>query len=414
MIMGAKQVIDLKEYQPKRLDRRAIAESVGSTIYDRFGEKIEVEFPSPKTDNEWQLTSKGWVGYVPISPEFAIRLSPKVPVSNVFRMLELAYGLDGLKFLHNLMDCGSLEEFYTELANVLAQRILDRAKKGFYRAYIPEEERLAMLKGRLDIVQRVRRPWTVDFDCRYEEHTSDVMENQILVWGLRCILASGACAERALSNVRHAYRTIRSFAELRPCSPRECVNLRYTRLNDEYEPLHALCRFFIEHAGPTHRGGDRESVPFVIDMAALFERFVAMWLRDHLPQGLRLSIQEELRIGVGGGLSAKIDLMIERDDGVPIWILDTKYKAPDGGPAPDDLYQVVAYAEGKACKNAALVYPVQLSKPFRDAWGKGDISVQTATFSLDDDLDAAGHKLLDELGLSGAASPRGAEVEGSR
>ena len=149
-------------------------------------------------------------------------------------------------------------------------------------------------------------------------------------------------------------------------------------------------------------------------MAALFERFVAMWLRDHLPQGLRSSIQEELRIGEGGGLSTKIDLMIERDDGVPIWILDTKYKAPDGGPAPDDLYQVVAYATGKACKNAALVYPVQLSKPFRGSWGKGDISVQTAAFNLDDDLDAAGHQLLDELGLSGLASPGGAEIEDSQ
>ena len=43
-------------------------------------------------------------------------------------------------------------------------------------------------------------------------------------------------------------------------------------------------------------------IPFLIDMAMLFERFVAAWLRVHLPKNLRLRVQEDVDLTEAGDL----------------------------------------------------------------------------------------------------------------
>jgi 5-methylcytosine-specific restriction enzyme subunit McrC len=60
-----------------------------------------------------------------------------------------------------------------------------------------------------------------------------------------------------------------------PVGPESCVGRTYNRLNADYEPMHALCRFFLENSGPTHERGDRSMFPFLVDMSRLYELFVA-------------------------------------------------------------------------------------------------------------------------------------------
>jgi hypothetical protein len=65
-------------------------------------------------------------------------------------------------------------------------------------------------------------------------------------------------------------------------------------------------------------------------MARLFERFVAEWLRVHLPEGLELQDQEDVPIGEGWGISFTIDMVLyDRKTGRPMAVLDTKYKPVD-------------------------------------------------------------------------------------
>ena len=75
-------------------------------------------------------------------------------------------------------------------------------------------------------------------------------------------------------------------------------------------------------------------------------------------------------------------------------MLDTKYKtAPQ--PKTGDIFQVIGYAEAKGCKEAVLLYPVPLSKPFNEKIG--DIRVRSMTFSLSGDLNSSGKLFMDEL-----------------
>ena len=120
-------------------------------------------------------------------------------------MLEYAYRLDAI-FLEGTIDADSLEEYYERLANILARRILDRTRRGLYRTYLGDEDRLPYVRGRLDVPRTASTPWKVSPHCRFEENTADIDDNQILAWTMFSVTRSGICSERVLPSVRRAYR----------------------------------------------------------------------------------------------------------------------------------------------------------------------------------------------------------------
>ena len=85
--------------------------------------------------------------------------------------------------------------------------------------------------------------------------------------------------------VRKCYRGLQGIISLQQFNFFDCIGRLYNRLNGDYEVLHGLCRFFLEQSGPMHSSGDHMTFPFLIDMAHLYELFVAEWLREHLPEG---------------------------------------------------------------------------------------------------------------------------------
>jgi 5-methylcytosine-specific restriction enzyme subunit McrC len=350
----------------------------------------------PKTGGQWQLASQGWVGYIPLAPELGFHLSPKVPLRNLFGMLEYAYRLKSFNFLKGLISCDSLEEFYEQLAKFLALRVLDRGQKGYYRAYVPQTDQLPFVTGRIDARQTSQKPWSVKLECSYEEHTSDIEDNQILTWTFQHILRSGLCTERTLSVVRKAYRILYGLATPEPFKPQDCVCRRYNRLNQDYQPMHALCRFFLDQSGPSHQIGDRTMLPFLVNMARLYELFVAEWLKIHLPAGWSIKAQEIITMGQAHEIQFNIDLVLyDGLNNVPRCVLDTKYKS-SRHPDPADIEQIVAYAEMKGCQEAVIIYPLHLCDPL-DVKLKNSVRIRSLAFPIDGNLEMAGQSFIGEL-----------------
>ena len=344
--MKSPQIIELTEYQPRQFPADKIDDKIGEKLwqeYDENGKKIKVEVPSFKNNYKWRFTSQGWVGYIPITPDFHVILKPKVPLHNLFGMLEYAYNLESFRFLDGLVNCDSLKEFYNYLVNILAQKILDRSRKGFYRAYLPKTENLTYIRGRLNMQQVMQNPWDVRLKCDYQEHTANIPDNQILAWTLFIIGRSSFCSENVAPKVAKAFHILQSLVNLQPFKSSDCVDRKYHRLNEDYQPLHALCRFFLDNIGASHQQGNYSTLPFLIDMAKLYEKFVAEWLKIHLPSNLRVQEQEKVDI-IDDKIYCRIDLVIyEVKTRKVVYILDTKYKL-DGRPSPNDIHQVVAYA----------------------------------------------------------------------
>lgn len=390
-------LVELTEFCPTTFARDRLPEDTAQELARKYGKQVRVDPPSLFSD-VWSLTPLGWVGFIPLPGGFAISLQPKVDLSNLFRMLEYAYSTE-FRILEGIAGCHSLADFYERLANVLAQRVLARARRGFYRAYIAESDRLPYIRGRLDMSWAMRVPWDAQLRCHFQEHTGDIEDNQILAWTLHTIARTGLCSERVLPAVRKAFRSLQGLVALKPLSPEQCVKRFYHRLNEDYRPLHGLCRFFLEHTGPTNRPGDKSMLPFLINMALLFERFVAAWLKCHLPKKYRLKAQERVEVA-DGVLRFDIDLVLyDAIENKPICVLDTKYKT-DSAPATADIEQAVTYALLKDCRNAVLVYPTRTINPI-DLTIR-DIRVRTMAFGLDGDLDERGSAFLAELGAMSA------------
>ena len=395
MIVGQEKLIVLPEYSAQSFPESEIPGHLGEILWRNYGNQVSVEFPSPKTGGQWQLASQGWVGYIPLTPGLGFHLSPKVPLKNLFGMLEYAYRLKSFDFLKGLISCDSLEEFYEQLANFLALRVLDRGKKGFYRAYVPQMGQLPYVTGRIDLRQTSQRPWSVKLECSYEEYTSDIEENQILTWTFQHILRSGLCTERTLSVVRKAYRILYDLATPEPFKPQDCVCRLYNRLNQDYQPMHALCRFFMDQSGPSHQIGNRTMLPFLVNMARLYELFVAEWLKSNLPAEWRIKAQEIITMGQSHAIQFNIDLVLyDSLNNVPRFVLDTKYKSSKY-PESADIEQIVAYAQMKGCHEAVLIYPLRLNEPLDEKLKS--VRIRSLAFPIDDNLESGGQSFIREL-----------------
>ncbi|QEG37702.1 McrC family protein [Bythopirellula goksoeyrii] len=388
-------VLHLTEHKTTRFAPDELPASLGEQLWTQYSDRILVEPPSFKTGNHWLLTPQGWAGHIPIDHDHRVFIEPKVEISSLFQMLEYAYRLTFLA-PGEMVGASSMLEFYERLAKVLALRILDRSRKGFHREYVARSNKLPYLRGKLNLDSMLRTPTEVSLDCSYHENTADIEDNQILAWTLYCIARHGFGRSEVAQLVRRAFRAVHSAASLNPCSPSVCTNRAYTRLNNDYSPMHALCRFFLEHGGPGHQQGSRSMLPFLVNMPRLYELFVAEWLRMHLPDNLTISEQYGVPLGHQNAVRFEIDLLIcDRHTGQPLVLLDTKYKTPNS-PSASDLEQVIAYAKAISCERAMLVYPQELPTPFDHTVG-GDIHVWTAAFALTGDIDENGRKFLVSL-----------------
>jgi len=393
--MSAVRRVALAEYEPRLLECYELEESLGEFLWRKYSEYVSIEFPSPKTENCWQFISQGYVGHIPAANGLALDLLPKMPLGNLFGMLEVAYGLSELRVLEGTVQCDSLTEYFDRLAGILAQRVLDREKRGLYRSYVEIVGVEPCVKGRLDINWFATRPWETGFRCEYHENTPDLVDNQILLWTLYILLGSGLCSEPVLRLVRAAYQKLAGFVSLTPLEARACVERVYNRLNDDYKLLHGLCRFFLEHCGPTLGVGQHTMTPFLVNMSRLFERFVAQWLKDHLPERFQLRAQERVHVGTGGNIFFNIDLVLyDREAGIVKCVMDTKYKAKE--PSAQDVEQMLAYAYARGCKEAILLYPWKGAQRYDTT--VREIRLRSIVFPLDeDDIGSAGGRFLAEL-----------------
>ena len=287
-----------------------------------------------------------------------------------------------------------MQELYESLARVLARRIRDRCRSGLHRRYVGQKQRLGVVKGRVDLRRIVAQHPDPRLVCQFEEHTPDHADNQILLDALNRVVRSRLCRKQARRETRDAYRLLRRAVSHVTFSEREIVNRSYHRLNHDYRGLHALARFFVANTGPKHGAGDDAMTPFLMDMARLFEEFVAAWLRENLPSGLQARAQETGTYDPESQIHYRVDIVLYDATGHPLTVVDTKYKR-DTVPASDDIAQVVTYATKKGCENAVLVYPHRPNQTKSFAVGK--VQVKTVGFPLDEDLNKGGQTLMEQI-----------------
>lgn len=388
--------LTVHEYQESQFTCQQISSRQGAVLWENYGTYLTVMAPSLTTNNRWVLRPQGWVGSIVVDAELCVMLQPKLPVANIFAMLEYAYRLKSFTVLEGVASLRTVEEMFQQLATIFAKRVLDRARIGLHQQYVERTEQSPYVRGRVDLPENWRGPHRHPPSSRFQERTANCEDNQIIAFTLQT-LARHRLAERVASSVRTALRLFAGGITRAFFHPTDCTNRHYSRLNSDYRILHALCRFFLEHSGPTHEFGDRAMLPFLVNMGRLFELFVAEWLRCHLPEGFRLVTQERVAADVAGAFPITLDMVIyQAGSDTPVLVVDTKYKIGDR-PSPEDLQQIVAYSVARGCANAVLIYPTKLRHPFNGRYGRSPVAIRTVAFTIEGDVEQGGREMLVEL-----------------
>jgi 5-methylcytosine-specific restriction enzyme subunit McrC len=399
-----RRTLDLREEEVGRFPRAMLLDAEVLALIR--SDKFDVEPASPFNDYTYGLRSRGWVGQIPVGEDLLVRVSPKVPVANLFRMLEVAYNLRSFRLFDGEIQIESLEDVYERIVSILARRLLDRARKGLYRSYIDEGDDLPYVRGSIDIVGAMLNGirGIPRIPCFYEEHTADLEDNRILLWTLHQVRRQALRQEKVKIELDRARRALAGAITLEQCSPTDCVNRLYHRLNADYAPMHGLCRFILEQTGPGVRSGDQAFIPFELNMPQLFETFVAEWLRANSLPGVTVRCQHNAQLDANFEMKIHVDIVLsEERSQCPIAVLDTKYKTSEL-PSESDIYQIAFYARELQVNRAMLVYPSMPASHFRMLHGK-EILLESVVFDIGVSPDVAGAAFLKELNARLALRP---------
>ena len=389
-------LIDLIEETQKSFSKKEIDEEVALKL-SSYHEKIDLVWPNPTNDFNYKIKSRGWVGYIPIDKKNIISIKPKAPLKNIFGMLEYAYKLKSLNFLEGTIELDNLNDLFEELAAILSKQIIIRIKKGLYGDYVNQTEDSVFVRGRININETIKN-FNNGFpkvNCSFQEHLTDLEDNQILLWTIHTLSRTKLEKERVRKLVNQAYRGLVQRVSLNRKSALDCLDRIYHRMNIDYQPMHILCRFFLENIGPSLGGMKNDFIPFILNMPNLFESFVAEWLKQNVPEYISVIDQHKVNLNPDGSLSFRIDIVL-RDNlrNKTLCVLDTKYKINEN-PNESDIAQITAYAAEQKCDHGFLIYPSSHVK--ETSAFPGNIKINTIVFDISKNIDESGNNFLKSL-----------------
>jgi 5-methylcytosine-specific restriction enzyme subunit McrC len=308
--------------------------------------------PAPEA-GRYVVRATQYVGSVVVAGlHLAIR--PKVPLANLFYML--AVPGPPVAWQDEDFAYGTERQLLPAFAALFA-RATDRALgRGALRAYRAEEARVPALRGRVDFAAHVRQPAVeLPVACRFQEYTSDVVENRALRAAVRRCLRLGGLPERVRGTLTHQLARLEDVGD-DPVSPDEIDRLHFTRLNRHYEPALRLAAIVLRAATLLDRAGGTAASAFLVDMNQVFEAFVTDRLRWALRGRLVVRDQVPTSLDVAGRVGMRPDLVFEHAGGVA-FVADTKYKlADDALGRVADYYQLLAYTTALALPDGLLIY----------------------------------------------------------
>jgi 5-methylcytosine-specific restriction enzyme subunit McrC len=308
----------------------------------------------------YRLAPTHYVGVV-VCPECRLVIRPKLPLSNLFNLLDPVGplptsddrttplpGTDGLDFL----------------AGRLAQMLHERAAAGLHRAYAERAESGRFLQGRIDLTAQLReaKGRKDQLHCQYEDFTADVPCNQLPKATAELVLRSPLLADGVRATLSQAlipYAVVSSVA----IGPESFSTVSLDRLTEAYGPLFDLCRLLVESLRPGQVAGGTACPAFLLDMERVFECYCARGLAEALAKDGRIEVAVQALFTVSQPVTGQPDLTMRPDltlnnDGQPVLVLDTKWKRLVHSPLiTEDIYQMLAYCAALGVDCGTLLYP---------------------------------------------------------
>ena len=289
--------------------------------------------------------------------------------STLLNMLARAGDLEGMETITTDLATSRatlLDLFIRHFAQLLEFQL----QQGMLRDYRDIDDDLEQMRGRIDVVRQQRenlfKPQRIA--CRFSELVADIPVNRLLHSALHLIssLASSPLLQQRLHSLRARFAGVATLARYESGPTASELN----RMQHRYATTVDLAHLFLDGRFLDPRSGRQRAFSLLFNMNQLFERYTVSLLRPMARRhGLRLVEQGPRRyLGYDdkgrGRLLMRPDIALLDQDGLPVAILDTKWKRleaqePMAGVSNADLYQMSSYATAYRCRNVGLLYPEQ-------------------------------------------------------
>ncbi len=332
-------------------------------------------------DDSWLVTSVRRIGGFRLGRD-EVLISPKVPIRSL--MFMLGFGEAQVAWRDESISADESDDFATVVATTLVRLTSAATRNGVMRGYRSVEVAEPTIRGRWDVSRQLRsRPGQpIPVELTYDDFTSDIPENRILLTALMRLLALGSLPQHVRNALLALRRIFVGVSEVsRGVAPPAVV---ISRLNRHYESALSLARLVLNDSSLEHELGGATGTGFLVTMSTLFEQFVSQTMRRAATSlNHDLALQDSSDLDVEGIVQIRPDLVLRRG-GTVVGVADAKYKLekPSGFPNAD-VYQALTYAVSHGLSEAHLVYAKGESPTGRIFVGSADVAIVRHALDLD-------------------------------
>ena len=345
----ARDPVRLSEYGPPRDDVRMPTDVAAELTATGL-----VEVRPTTTPGTWMVVPRGRVGAVHVG-DLSVHVDPKVDITRLMFMLE--YSPERPAWQRHDVTLDEHRDLLQVIATVFARSADTATRGGLLQGYVTVEDSLPVLRGRMREADQLRRRQgrVLPVEVRFDEFTTDIAENRLLLAATRRLLRLPNLPKRASLELLQLRQRLAEVSDL----VRGTSSPTWTpsRLNVRYQPALRLAKLILAGTSFEHRTGSLAVRGFVLDMPRIFEDFVTCTLTVALrPHGGEVKPQMTVHLDDDQLVRTKPDLVWLHGQ-QPRAVIDAKYKAekPEGFPDAD-LYQALAYATALGLSEAHLVY----------------------------------------------------------
>lgn len=278
-----------------------------------------------------------------------------IPIQNIYYMLSYAFQIlneQGYKKL-------ATEEFHNTaelMAAILAKGITAQLKRGLGREYLPKNEELSSLRGRIDISESIQRLTMLNkkLVCEYDEFSVNSTMNRIIKSTVEMLIRSDISKARK----KELKKLMVYFADVEPLDLYSVNwNIRFDRNNQYYRMLISICYMVVKGLLHTNSDGSTKLLDFLDEqrMCRLYEKFILEYYRREFPQITANASQIDWQVDDGYDEmlpGMQTDIMLSHNERV--LIIDAKYyshttQVQYGTPTihSHNLYQIFTYVKNK-------------------------------------------------------------------
>lgn len=207
-----------------------------------------------------------------------------IPIKNLFYMLCYAWNVLSIKD-EILVGLDDYNDAYNLLGRVFSYGISKLIRSGFHRSYIPQEDELHTLRGKINVQESINKQSSQrnKLVCNYDEYSTDDIFNQILNYTISALIKNPNVDKRIKHELKKQKMFFVGIDEIAPTKINR-KRILFNRNNITYKLLISIAIMLYDNTSINEEDGKQVFKDFLREehMQTVYEKFLLNFYAMHL------------------------------------------------------------------------------------------------------------------------------------